>query len=180
MPYTEEQLIHLLKDKRTRRQGFERVVTQYSPSLYALIRRMVLLHDDADDVLQDTFLKAWSNLDSFRFDSKLSTWLYRIAYNECLLFLRRQKNTVSLDSDEAEGVELLMSDDYFDGDQTQLQLLQAVNQLPEKQRVIFNMKYFQEMKYEDISDILGTTVGGLKASYHIAVKKIEEFFNQHN
>lgn len=138
---------------------------------------MVISHDDADDLLQNTFLKAWTNIAYFRAEARLSTWLYRIAVNETLTFLarQRQQNNIPLDGEDSFLVERLESDEWFDGDEIQRLLQEAVLRLPEKQRLIFNMHYFDEMKYEDISRILGTSVGALKASYHHAVKKIEEY-----
>lgn len=134
---------------------------------------MGLSHDDTNDLLQNTFIKAWSNLEYFRGDARLSTWLYRIALNETLNFLNKQRalNQLSLDDAEAATLNKLESDPYFDGTHTQLLFEQAIQTLPEKQRIVFNLKYFQEMKYEDMSDILGTSIGALKASYHHAVKK---------
>lgn len=172
----------LLQNPQTQREAFEQVVKMYSEQLYWQIRRMVVSHDDANDLLQNTFIKAWNNLDYFRGEAKLSTWLYRIALNECLNFLNKQRAERSLSIDEVDSTLLnkLESDEYFDGDEVQKQFQRAVLRLPEKQRMIFNLKYFQEMKYEDISDILGTSVGALKASYHHAVKKIEDFFNQND
>lgn len=175
----EKELISGLQNPTTRKKAFEVVVRTYGEPLYWQIRRMVLTHDDANDLLQNTFIKAWTNLDFFRGDAKLSTWLYRIALNECLNFINRQKTqqNLSLDNEEASIANQLESDPYFDGDETQRLFQEAIHTLPEKQRMVFQMKYFQEMKYEDISDIMGTTVGALKASYHHAVKKIEDFFN---
>jgi RNA polymerase sigma-70 factor (ECF subfamily) len=180
-PYNEQEVLKLLQSERTVRQGFELVVRQYSEQLYWQIRRMVLSHDDANDLLQNTFIKAWTNIEHFRGDAKLSTWLYRIALNECLTFLARQRtmNTVSIDSDDSAVFSRLESDTYFSGDKAQLALQQALLTLPEKQRMVFNLKYFQEMKYEEISEIFGTTVGALKASYHHAVKKVEKFLEEH-
>ena len=141
---------------------------------------MVLDHDDTDDILQNVFLKAWQGLDNFRGDARLSTWLYRIANNETINFLQRRKNTtisLSTTDDNQEQIRIqLESDPYFDGEETEIQLQQAVQSLPPKQRQVFNMKYFQEMKYEDISEVLGTSIGALKASYHHAVQKITTFF----
>ena len=176
----EKELIPRLQDPATRRKAFEEVVKSYGEPLYWQIRRMVLDHDDANDLLQNTFIKAWTNLDQFRGDARLSTWLYRIALNECLNFINKQKaqNKFSIDDEESSVVSQLEGDPYFDGDETQRMFQEAIHTLPEKQRMIFQMKYFQEMKYEDISDIMGTTVGALKASYHHAVKKIEDFFNR--
>ena len=134
----------------------------------------MLDHEDANDVLQNTFLKAWNNIGEFRNQSKISTWLYRIAINESLDFVRRQKNKLSTDA-ELSVANKLMADEYFDGDQTQALLQEAIALLPDVQRTVFTMKYFDEMKYSEISAILGTSEGALKASYHIAVKKITEY-----
>ena len=177
--YNEEEVIQRLSEPEHQRSAFTEVVNAYSRQLYWQIRRMGLTHDDADDVLQNTFLKAWNSLEQFRGDARLSTWLYRIALNETLTFLNRQRaqNQLSIDDADAALVNQLESDAYFDGDETQRLFEQAIRRLPEKQRLVFNMKYFQEMKYEDISEIVGITVGALKASYHLAVKKIEEFLN---
>ena len=138
---------------------------------------MVLSHDDTNDLLQNTFAKAWVNIDSFRGEAKLSTWLYRIAMNECITFINRQKAmaSISIDDPDSAAASKIESDEYFDANEIQLALQKAILTLPEKQRMVFNMKYFQEMKYEDMSDMLGTTVGALKASYHHAVKKIERY-----
>ena len=152
----------------------------YSQPLYLQIRRLVQWHDDADDVLQNTFMKAWSAIASFRGESRLSTWLYRIALNEALTFLTRTKTADSLDDADDSATRSLQSDPYFDGDELQARLQEAISLLPPKQRVVFNMKYFDEMKYEEMSDILGTSVGALKASYHLAVKKIEAYFREKN
>lgn len=176
--YTEKQLQQMLQEPSQQRKAFECIVHKYTPQLYWLIRRMVYSHDDADDVLQNTFLKAWSNLSSFRGDSKLSTWLYRIATNEALSFLQHKRETLALDSPEASILNTLECDPYFDGDQTQKILQQALATLPDKQRLVFNLKYYEEMKYEDMSQFLETSVGALKASYHFAVQKIEAFFRE--
>ncbi len=175
--YNEAEIIVQLQDKNHRRQAFEKIVAHYSQSLYWQIRRMVTFHEDADDVLQNTFIKAWKSIDTFRGDSKLSTWLYKIAFNESLTFINHQRPTVSLSSEIENIAETLESDPYFDGDETQALLQAAISSLPDKQRLVFNLKYFQEMKYEDMSDLLGTSIGALKASYHHAVKKVEDFFN---
>ena len=141
---------------------------------------MVIDHDDANDVLQNTFIKAWQSIDNFRGDAKLSTWLYKIAINESITFINKKKalNNVSIDDDDSFLVNNLEADKYFDGDQAQQRLQLAIAKLPEKQRLVFNMRYYDEMKYEDMSEILGTSVGALKASYHHAVKKIEAFFSE--
>ena len=175
--YNEREVLALLQDESTQKRGFEMIVTQYSEQLYWQIRRMVLSHDDANDLLQNTFIKAWTNIDYFRAEAKISTWLYRIALNECLTFLNKQRAaaTVSLDDPEAAMIDRLEGDPYFSGDKIQMALQRALQTLPEKQRMVFNLKYYQEMKYEEMSDIFGTSVGALKASYHHAVKKIEKF-----
>lgn len=153
------------------------IVNQYSEQLYWKIRRIVLQHEDANDILQNTFLKAWNNIGEFRNQSKISTWLYRIAINESLDFVRRQKNKKSADADLSVASRL-MADEYFDGDRTQALLQEAIAQLPDVQRTVFLMKYFDDMKYSEISEILGTSEGALKASYHIAVKKITEYLKR--
>ena len=180
--YNEEEIIAQLQDPKLQRKAFGKVVRHYSEPLYWQIRRMVLSHDDTNDLLQNTFIKAWSNLEYFRGEARLSTWLYRIAINESLNFLNKQRaiNQLSLDEAETTALAKLESDPYFDGDHTQLLFEKAIQTLPEKQRIVFNLKYFEEMKYEDMSEILGTSVGALKASYHHAVKKIEEFLNQND
>ena len=185
--YNEKILVTRLKDSSTREAAFRTLVHEFQEQLYWQIRRMVTNHQDADDVLQNVFMKAWMGLDNFRGESQLSTWLYRIASNETLNFLQRNnRTTLSLDNtvDEGEGNDSqlsalssqLVSDPYFDGDETQRQLQKAVESLPPKQRQVFTMKYFREMKYEEMSDVLGTSIGALKASYHHAVKKVVDFF----
>lgn len=177
--YNEKEILILLQQEDTCREAFSRVVAQYSEQLYWQVRRMVVSHDDANDILQNTFIKAWSNINTFRADSKLSTWLYRIAFNECLTFINKQRatHTLSIDSTDAVLAEKLEGDSYFSGDEAQKILQKALLTLPEKQRMVFNLKYFQEMKYEEMSGIFGTSVGALKASYHHAVKKVEQFLN---
>lgn len=163
-------------------KDFEKIVRQYGERLYWQIRRMVYSHDDADDILQNTFLKAWMNIDSFRGNAKISTWLYRIAVNEALDFIRKNKNAVELsDGDVESSVAVRLSGDaYFDGDEAQLLLQEAIGKLPPKQRLVFNMRYFDEMKYAEISRILDTSEGALKASYHLAVEKISEYLKNHD
>lgn len=169
----------MIADPRTRREGFEALVRQYSEPLYWKIRHIVFTHEDADDVLQNTFLKIWKNLDAFQGKSALSTWLYRIAINEALDFLRHQRHLTMASVDESKKVaNQLMADEYFDGDRMQALLQEAVGQLPEVQRTVFVMKYYDEMKYSEISAILGTTEGALKASYHLAVRKITEYLKR--
>lgn len=178
--YTEDELVIQLRDPARQREAFTQVVNLYGEKLYWQIRKMVLDHDDANDLLQNTFLKAWTNIEYFRGDAKLSTWLYKIAINECITFLGRQRalNNVSIDDTDVFLLERLRSDDYFDGDAAQMKLQEAILTLPEKQRAVFNMKYFDDMKYEEMSEIFGTSVGALKASYHHAVKKVEEFLTK--
>lgn len=179
--WNEQQIVEQLHDVKRREQAFTLLVDHFKEQLYWQIRRMVLSHDDADDVLQNTFIKAWTGLEGFRGDSRLSTWLFRIANNETLNFLERKRQALSIDDEAAVGVAArLESDPYFDGDETERQLQEAIAQLPAKQRQVFNLKYFDEMKYEEMSGLLGTSVGALKASYHHAVKKISDFFNQHD
>ena len=178
--YNEKEVIALLQDPSRQREAFERIVKEYSEQLYWQIRRMVFTHDDANDILQNTFIKAWLNIDYFRGEAKMSTWLYRIAFNECIVFINKQRATSHLSTDDLnnEWIHKLEGDVYFDGDEIQKIFLQAVQELPEKQRIVFNLKYFKEMKYEEISEIIGTSVGALKASYHHAIKKIEAFLEK--
>lgn len=177
---TEEEIVIQLHDPAKQREAFAWIVNTYGEKLYWQIRKMVLTHDDTNDLLQNTFLKAWANLDYFRGEAKISTWLYKIAINESLTFLSKQRSQESVSMNDADLflLERLKGDDYFDGDEAQLKLQEAILTLPEKQRLVFNMKYFDEMKYEDMSEILGTSVGALKASYHHAVKKIESFLTK--
>lgn len=179
----EMQLIQQLRNEGTRRSAFAKLVSLHQQKLYYMVRRMVLVHEDADDVLQNTFIKAWQAIDNFRGDSSLATWLYRIAAHEALDHLERKRRSAAISIDEnAEGgllslADQLASDTYFDGDAVQMQLQKAIAGLPDKQRLVFNLKYFDEMKYEQMSEVLGTSVGSLKASYHHAVQKISAFFH---
>lgn len=178
MILSDSELVEMLREPRTRREGFAVLVKQYSEKLYWKVRRIVLSHEDANDVLQNVFIKVWSNLQNFQGKSSLSTWLYRIAINESLDFLRKQKLADKVSADEDVSVaSRLMSDEYFDGDEVQARLQEAVARLPEVQRMVFNLKYFEEMKYSEISQILNTSEGALKASYHLAVKKITEYLH---
>ena len=172
--------IDRLKSKETRHQEFEKIVREYSQNLYQQIRRMVTWHEDTDDILQNTFMKAWKSIDNFRGESPIETWLYRIAYNESITFLSKRNRTVPMS--ELESVEdyKLESDLYFDGSELQEKFQKALNSLPSKQRAVFNLKYFEEKKYEEISKILNTSIGALKASYHFAVKKIEAYFEEND
>ena len=156
------------------------IVDQYSQSLYWKIRSIVLTHEDADDVLQNTFLKAWKSLPTFQGKAKLSTWLYRIAINESLDFLRHQKTSALSSADADLSVaNRLMADDYFDGDKSQAVLQEAIATLPDVQRTVFTLRYYDEMKYSEMSEILGTSEGSLKASYHIAVQKITDYVKRY-
>jgi RNA polymerase sigma-70 factor (ECF subfamily) len=180
--YNEEEILRNLRegDSIAQRKAFEEVINYYSEKLYWQIRKMVLSHDDANDLLQNTFIKAWMSVDLFRGDSKLSTWLYKIAVNESITFLnkRRKENNISLDDQDVFLADKLETDAYFDGDAAQLKLQKAILTLPEKQRIVFNLRYFEEMPYEEMAGVTGTSVGALKASFHHASKKIEEFLNR--
>ncbi len=158
-----------------REDGFRILVNVYKKRLYWHIRSMVLLHDDADDILQNTFIKIFKSIESFKGESSLYTWMFRIATNEALSFIksRARKMNASFETVQQELVQSLRSDPYFDGDELEVRLQEAIVSLPERQQMVFRMKYFQDMKYEDISELLGTSVGSLKASYHHARKKIE-------
>lgn len=185
--YDDQQIRQMFMNPETQRQGFEVAVRQYGEQLYWMVRKIVLTHDDTDDVVQNTFLKAWNALDSFEGDSKVLTWLSRIAINEALDLLRKNKRRLTVsdvmispigDGSKAgeQIVDRLIADPYFDGSETEALLQEAITQLPDVQRTVFQLRYFDEMKYSDISQLLGTSEGALKASYHIAVKKISEFF----
>ena len=160
----------------TQRKGFELMVREYSEQLYWQIRKIVLTHEDTNDVLQNTFLKAWNAIDTFHGEAKVSTWLSRIAINESVDHLRRNKHLVSAGDDDLLVANNLMADPYFDGSETEAMLQQAIAQLPDVQRTVFTLRYFDDMKYSEISQITNTSEGALKASYHIAVKKISDFF----
>jgi RNA polymerase sigma factor (sigma-70 family) len=172
----EQELIEKIKNPETKNYGFNMLVRTYQERIYWHVRKMVIDHDDADDLVQDVFVKVWKNLDKFREDAKLYTWIYRIATNECLNFLNKKKNKFMLPINDVEH-ELsgkLDSAAHISGDEIQMKLQKALLKLPDKQRLVFNMKYFDEMKFTEISEITGTSVGALKASYHHAVKKLEE------
>ena len=181
--YNEETILNGLRsgDSSVQRKTFEEIVNHYSEKLYWQIRKMVLSHEDANDLLQNTFIKAWMSIDLFRGEAKLYTWLYKIAVNESLTFLNKQHahTHISMDDSEVYLSDKLEADEYFDGDATQLKLQKAILTLPEKQRLVFNMRYFDDMSYDEMSKILTTSVGALKASYHHATKKIEDFFKIH-
>ncbi|TLX74958.1 RNA polymerase sigma factor [Labilibacter sediminis] len=171
------ELVELFNTKGRQQEAFRLIMSKYKERLYWHIRKIVLSHDDADDALQNSFIKIWQNLSSFQGNSALFTWLYRIATNEALTLLKKKKrvNLYSINDEDNSYGENLKSDPYFDGNDLQLKLQQAIGKLPDKQRVIFNLKYFEELKYSEISEILDTSVGSLKASYHHAAKKIESF-----
>ena len=175
--YSDDELLNLSRNKSSRNDAFTRIVAQYRERLYWHIRKIVIVHEDADDVLQNTFVKAWKGIETFRGDSQLYTWLYRIATNESITFLNQKRSRQMIPLEDA-GYQLTVHHDaYFSGDELQLQLQKAILSLPEKQRIVFNMKYFDEMPYEEMSEILGTSVGALKASYHHAMKKIKAWFD---
>jgi RNA polymerase sigma-70 factor (ECF subfamily) len=176
--YDDKHLQELLSKAETQREGFELMVRKYSEQLYWQVRRIVITHEDANDVLQNAFIKAWNGLASFHGDSKIFTWLSRIAINESIDFVRKQKNltTVSTDDTDFSVYNTLMADEYFDGDTTDAMLQEAIASLPDVQRTVFTLRYYEEMRYSDMSKLLGTSEGSLKASYHIAVKKITDYF----
>lgn len=174
---SDNELILKFADEKTRKAAFELILEKYQKKTYWHIRRIVINHDDADDILQNTFIKIWENLSKFREDSQLYTWIYRIATNEALQFIQKKKQNfnITLDDVSYELSSHLTADNYFDGNNIELKLQQAILTLPNKQRIVFNMKYYENMKYEDMKDVLDTSVGALKASYFHAVKKIEEY-----
>lgn len=173
-------LVEQLKDVQTKEQAFRVLISQYKERLYWHIRKIVLSHDDADDVLQNTFIKVFRGINNFKQDSKLYSWMYRIATNESITFLKKKAKERNVDISEInqELVTSLNSDEWFNGDEIQLILQKALITLPEKQRLVFNMKYFDNMKYDEMSKILDTSVGALKASYFHAVRKIEEYIRK--
>jgi len=173
--YSDDKLLALFREETSRNNAYHLIVQKYKSRLYWHIRRIVINHDDADDVLQNTLIKAWKGLLKFKAESQLYTWLYRIATNEAITFINQKKKRffIPIVNVEQELAQSLESDSYYSGDEIQLKLQKAILTLPEKQRLVFNMKYYDEMKYEEISEILNTSVGALKASYHHAVKKIE-------
>ena len=177
MELQELTFIEQLKNKATQEKAYRELISLYKERLYWHIRKIVIVHDDADDVLQNTFVKVFKNIGNFKGNSKLFSWMYRIATNEAISHLNRKSTLNKIDNLELQNqiVENLYADEYFDGDEIQLKLQMALATLPQKQRIIFNMKYFDDMKYKDMSDILETSVGALKASYHHARKKIEKF-----
>jgi RNA polymerase sigma factor (sigma-70 family) len=179
----DEEIISLLSNPANSERAFRAILKNYKEKLYYHIRKIVINHDDADDVTQETFIKIWRNLDKFRGESKLYTWLYRIATNESLTFIQKRKRDMSVSIDDNEmlvnSLESSKSDTYLDGDEIEIKLQKALLTLTDKQRAVFNLKYFEELKYEEIADITETSVGGLKATYHFAVKKIEDYLSKH-
>lgn len=178
MDYSEQELIQLFSIEKSREKAFNILVQSYKERLYWHIRKIVISHEDADDVLQNTFIKVWHKLSEFRQESQLYTWLYKVATNESLNFLRKKRNETALSWDEY-GKNLsqsLFDNNQYDGNEIQRKLQEAILSLPDKQRLVFNLRYFEEMKYEEIAVILDTSVGALKASYHHAVKKIKIYF----
>jgi RNA polymerase sigma factor (sigma-70 family) len=173
----EKEFIQQLLNPTTQNEAFQKLLLTYQKPLYNHIRNIILNHDDTDDVLQNTFIKVYQNLNKFKGESKLFSWMYRIATNEALTFLNQKAKRGGISSETLQNktIDNLTSDSHFDGDELQIKLQKAIITLPEKQQLVFKMKYFEELKYEQISEILGTSVGALKASYHHAVKKIEAF-----
>jgi len=176
----EKEFIQQLLNPKTQNEAFQKLLSDYQRPLYNHIRNIVLNHDDADDVLQNTFVKVYQHLKKFNGDSKLFSWMYRIATNEAITFINQKakRNGTTSEAMQSKLVENLVADTHFDGNAIQLKLQKAIALLPEKQQLVFKMKYFEEIKYEDMSEILGTSVGALKASYHHAVKKIELFMTK--
>lgn len=173
----EQDLLAKLQDPGMKATAFHQLVITYQQMLYFHIRRIVIDHEDTDDVLQNTLLKAWKYIDQFRAQSSIKTWLYRIATNEALTFLSKKKKASFQDLNDIQNDlrHSLSEEKYFDGDEIQLKLQQAILSLPERQRLVFNMRYYDELKYDEIADILSVSTGALKASYHHAVRKIEEY-----
>ena len=169
-----------IQDAATRHYGFNLLMEEYKERVYWLVRKMVIDHDDSDDLVQEIFVKVWNNLDKFRADSQLFTWIYRIATNECLNFLKKKKRRFFIPIGDVEGElrDKLEGGQYMSGDDIQIRLHNALLKLPDKQRLVFNLKYHEDMKYEEMAEVTDTSVGALKASYHHAVKKIEELLNR--
>lgn len=180
MNWTDEDIIEKIKDKKTVDYGFNLLMEKYQEKVYWVIRRMVIDHESSDDIAQETFVKVWKNLDKFKGESKLYTWIYRIATNEALTHLRKKKRRFFLPIGDVENelVSTLEADTYYSGDEIQLKLQKAILTLPEKQRLVFNMKYFEELKFREIAEVLEVTIGNLKAQYHHAVKKIEKYLKE--
>ncbi len=178
----EAEILALVRNESTREQGFRMLMKNYQERIYWHIRKFVFDHEDANDIMQNTFIKVYKGIDRFKGDSKIYTWLYRIATNESITFVKRKRRnaTGSIDDPEQDLGNRLKADIFFDGDRVQVLLQRALASLPDKQRLVFNMRYHDDLSYQEISEILGTSVGGLKASYHHAVKKIQSFFKDVN
>lgn len=176
----DQEIIEQFRNEQTRNYAFNLLVREYQKRLYWHIRKIIIDHDDTDDVLQNVFIKVWRNLENFKAESQLFTWMYRIATNESINFLNAKKKRAGIPLDDVSAflANNLESDSYYKGDEIQTKLQKAILTLPDKQRIVFNMKYFDEMKYEEMSKILETSVGALKASYHHAVKKIEDYLTK--
>jgi len=173
--YTDQELLEMFREERSRNMSVHYMIKKYQRRLYWHIRKIVIDHDDTDDVLQNTFIKAWKGMGSFKEDSKLYTWLYRIATNESISFLRQKKLHTPIDTVEAQLSRDLESDTFFKGDEIQMRLQKAILALPEKQRIVFNMRYYDETPYDEMSEILETSASALRASYHLAAKKVEDY-----
>lgn len=176
MALSDDELIHMFHEPSSQNKAFDLLVRKYQEQLYWVVRRMVMDHDDSNDIIQNVFIKVWNNLGTFREDSKLYTWLYRIAVNESLGFLNSKRMRIFVPLGDVENMlnQKLADDNFFKGDEIQLMLQKAILSLPEKQRIVFNLRYYNEMPYEAMSEVLGTSVGALKASYHLAMKKVEK------
>jgi RNA polymerase sigma factor (sigma-70 family) len=178
---SDSELLHLFRSAATKETAFTSIIRKYQEKLYWHIRRMVVEHEDANDVLQNVLIRVWNGLENFREDSQLYTWLYRVATNECLTFLEQQKKKSSVSLEQVEGglSNKIIADKHFDPNRLEWKLQLAIQQLPEKQRIVFTLRYYDEMPYEEMSKVLETSEGALKASYHHAVKKIEDYIRNH-
>jgi len=176
MALSDEELILMFREPSSQNKAFDLLVRKYQEQLYWVVRRLVIDHDDSNDIIQNVFIKVWNNLGTFREDSKLYTWLYRITVNESLGFLNSKRMRIFVPLGDVENMlnQKLSDDNFFKGDEIQLMLQKAIISLPEKQRIVFNLRYYNEMPYEQMSKVLGTSVGALKASYHLAMKKVEK------
>jgi RNA polymerase sigma factor (sigma-70 family) len=178
---SDSELLHLFRSAATKETAFTSIIRKYQEKLYWHIRRMVVEHEDANDVLQNVLIRVWNGLENFREDSQLYTWLYRVATNECLTFLEQQKKKSSVSLEQVEGglSNKIIADKHFDPNRLEWKLQLAIQQLPDKQRIVFTLRYYDEMPYEEMSKVLETSEGALKASYHHAVKKIEDYIRNH-
>lgn len=178
---SDQEILNAFRNEKSKEYAFSILLKKYQQKVYAQIRRQVPNHNDADDVMQEVFIKVWKGLHQFREDAQLYTWLFRIVYNECINHHRKNKQNVHVLVEEADETTFLsqISDNPLSGEQIQRKLQMAIDTLPEKQKIVFHLKYYQELKYEEISEMLGTSVGALKASFHIAVKKIENYLLEH-